>query len=54
MSIRVIELATKLEVETSDLIAVCVLLQIQANTRISCLSREQEQVLINYYKNNYK
>ena len=52
MAIRIIELAKKLEVETSDLIAVCVLLQIPASTRISCLSKEQAKVLINYYKNN--
>ena len=49
-SLRVLELAKKLNRNTDDVISVCVLLGIQANSRISCLSNEQVKKLIAYYK----
>tara|TARA_Y100001968_G_scaffold315448_1_gene342059 strand:- start:2328 stop:2492 length:165 start_codon:yes stop_codon:yes gene_type:complete len=49
MSIRVLELAEKLKVDTADLIAVCVLLKIPATSRISCLTNDHIEKLTEYY-----
>ena len=35
-----------------DIIAICVLLDIPANSRISCLTDENAQKIIDYYKEN--
>ena len=50
MTIRVLELAEKLKVDTADLIAACALLEIPATSRISCLSPEHVERLNDYYK----
>ncbi len=49
--LRVLELSQELRVDSDDLIAVCALLDIPANSRISCLADEDVQKLIEYYKN---
>ena len=49
-SLRVIEIAKRLNKNTDDVIAVCILLNIPANSRISCLSDEHVKKLTAYYK----
>ena len=49
-SLRVLELAEKLKRNTDDVIAVCVLLDIPATSRISYLTDEHVQKLTSYYK----
>ena len=51
-SIRVLELSEWIQKNTDDIIAICVLLDIPANSRISCLTDENAQKIINYYKEN--
>ena len=50
-SLRVLELSVQLQQSADDIIAVCALLDIPANSRISCLADEDVQKLIEYYKN---
>ena len=52
-SLRVLELAEKLNVGTNDLIAVCTLLDIPASSRISCLTNQHAKKLIEYYKGKH-
>ncbi len=49
-SLRVIELAEKLKISTHELIAVCVLLEISATSNISCLTKNDVEKIIKYYK----
>ena len=50
MTIRVLELDEQLKVGTDDLLAVCTLLAIPANSRVSCLSPEHIKKLTAYYQ----
>ena len=50
MSIRILELGEQLEVNTTQIIAVCVLLEIPASSRISCIKDEDAQRVINYLR----
>ncbi len=49
-SLRVLELADQIQKSTDDIIAICALLNIPATSRISCLSDENAQKVIDYYK----
>ncbi|ABX08550.1 translation initiation factor IF-2 N-terminal domain-containing protein [Prochlorococcus marinus] len=48
-SLRVLELSEKIEKSTDDIIATCAFLDIPATSRISCLTEENAQQIINYY-----
>ena len=48
---RVLELAEDLKVEIADMIAVCIVLHIPANSRISCLTKDHIEQLVDYYEN---
>jgi len=50
--LRVLELSDELNVESSDLLAVCVILKIKATSRLSMLSFEECKKITNYYENN--
>ena len=50
MTIRVLELAEQLKVGTDDLLAVCMVLEIPATSRISCLAPEHIKKLSEHYK----
>ncbi|KGG13444.1 MULTISPECIES: translation initiation factor IF-2 N-terminal domain-containing protein [Prochlorococcus] len=51
-SLRVLELSERIQKNAEDIIAICVLLDIPANSRISCLTDENAQKIIDYYKEN--
>ena len=48
--LRVIELSEALNVETSDLLAVCALLKCNASSRLSMLSFKECKRITDYYK----
>ncbi len=50
---RVLELSEQLQKNADDIIAICVLLDIPANSRISCLSNEDVQKIIDYSQENF-
>tara|TARA_Y100001970_G_C13801780_1_gene635438 strand:- start:356 stop:523 length:168 start_codon:yes stop_codon:yes gene_type:complete len=52
--LRVIELAEALEIDTSDLLAVCAILEFRATTRLSMLSFEECKMISDYYEKNNK
>ena len=47
--LRVIELSDALEVDSSDLLAVCAILKCKANSRLSMLSFEECKLITDYY-----
>ena len=49
--LRVLELSEALNVDSSDLLAVCVILKINATSRLSILSFEDCKKLTDYYEN---
>ena len=49
--LRVLELSEALKVDSCDILAVCVILKIQANSRLSMLSFEECKKISNYYEN---
>ena len=49
--LRVLELSEALNINSSDLIAVCAILEIKATSRISMLSFEECKKLTDYYDN---
>ena len=49
--LRVLELSEALNIDSSDLIAVCAILEIKATSRLSMLSFEECKKLTDYYKN---
>ena len=49
--LRVLELSEALNVDSSDLLAVCAILQIKAKTRLSMLSFEECKQITDYYEN---
>ena len=48
--LRVLELSEALNVDSSDLLAVCAILKIKAKSRISMLSFEECKELSDYYE----
>ncbi|WP_072013309.1 MULTISPECIES: translation initiation factor IF-2 N-terminal domain-containing protein [unclassified Prochlorococcus] len=53
-TLRVLELSEQLQKDADDIIAICVLLDIPASSRISCLTNENAQKIIDYYKEKLK
>ena len=49
--LRVLELSEALNVDSSDLIAVCAILEIKATSRLSILSLEECIKITDYYEN---
>ena len=49
--LRVLELSEALNVNSSDLLAVCTILKIKANSRLSILSFEECKRITDYYEN---
>ena len=50
--LRVLELSEALDVDSSDLLAVCAILKFKANSRLSMLSFEECKKITDYYENN--
>jgi len=49
--LRVVEVSKALNVDSSDLLAVCAILKIKATSRISMLSFEECKKITDYYEN---
>ena len=49
--LRVLELSKAINVDSSDLLAVCAILKIKAKTRLSLLSFEECRKITDYYEN---
>ena len=49
--LRVLEISEALNVNSSDLLAVCAILKIKASSRISMLSFEECKKITDYYEN---
>ncbi len=49
--LRLIELSEALDVDSSDLIAVCTILKIKATSRLSMLSFEECKKITDFYEN---
>ena len=49
--LRVLELSAALNVDGSDLLAVCAILKINATSRLSILSFEECKKITDYYEN---
>ena len=50
--LRVLELSEALDVDSSDLLAVCAILKIKATSILSMLSFEECKKITDYYENN--
>jgi len=50
--LRVLELAEALRTECSDVISICVILNLNATSRLSMLSFEDCKKITDYYENN--
>ena len=50
--IRVLELSKELNVDSSDLLAVCSILKFKASSRLSMLTFEECKVIADYYEKN--
>ena len=48
--LRVLELSEALDVDSSDLLAVCAILKIKATTRLSIISFEDCKKITDYYE----
>ncbi len=48
--LRVLELSEALNVESSDILAVCAILNFKASSRLSILSFEECKVITDYYE----
>ena len=49
--LRVLELSEALNVDTSDLLAVCAILEIKATSRLTVLSFKECKKITDYYEN---
>ena len=49
--LRVLELSEALDINSSDLLAVCAILQIKATSRLSMLSFEECKKITDYHEN---
>ena len=50
--LRVIELSEALNVDSSDLLAVCAILKCNASSRLSMLTFEECKLIADYYESN--
>ena len=50
--LRVIELSEVLNVDSSDLLAVCAILKCKASSRLSMLTFEECKVITDFYESN--
>ena len=50
--LRVLELSEALNVDSSDLLAVCAILKCNASSRLSMLSFEECKLITEYYEKN--
>ena len=50
--LRVMELSKALDVDSSDLLAVCTILKFNASSRLSMLTFEECKVITDYYEGN--
>ncbi len=50
--LRVLELAEALGVETSDVISICTILNLNATSRLSMLSFDECKKITDYFENN--
>ena len=50
--LRVLELSEALNVEISDLLAICAILKFKASSRLSMLSFEECKQIADYHENN--
>ena len=51
--LRALELADALKVDIADLLAVCMILKINASSRLSMLSFEECKMITDYYEKNF-
>jgi len=50
--LRVLQLSEALNVDSTDLLAVCAMLKFKATSRLSMLSLEECKKITDYYENN--
>ena len=50
--LRVIELSEALNVDSSDLLAVCAVLKLSASSRLSMLTFEECKIITDFYERN--
>ena len=50
--LRVLELSEAIDVDSSDLLAVCAILNFKATSRLSMLSFKECKMITDYYENN--
>ena len=50
--IRVVELSEALNIDSSDLLAVCEILKFKASSRLSMLTFEECKLITDYYERN--
>ena len=51
--LRVLELSEALNVDSSDLLAVCAILNFKATSRLSMLTFEECKLITDYFKKNF-
>ena len=51
--LRVIELSEALNVDCSDLLAICTILNLKASSRLSMISFEECKKIVDYCEKNY-
>ena len=51
--LRVLELSEALNIDSSDLLAVCAILNFKASSRLSILTFEECKLITDYYEKNY-
>ena len=50
--LRVLELSEALNVDSSDLLAICAILKFKATSRLSMLSFDECKIITDYYEKN--
>ena len=50
--LRVVELSEALNIDSSDLLAVCAILKFKASSRLSMLTFEECKLITDYYERN--
>jgi len=50
--LRVLELSEALNVDSSDLLAICAILKFKATSRLSILSFDECKIITDYYEKN--
>ena len=51
--LRVLELSEALNVDSSDLLAICAILKFKATSRLSMLTFEECKLITDYYEKNF-